>query len=396
MRAQTASTREQDIEYLDAQDASGKWYAAIVKELHPDGGITVHYMGWSPRFDEIIPSDKREGKIAPLYSRSHDRRTWSPEDQIEVKVVEEEGEFGAMWIPATIVEIDTLGGQVRVKYLTSKEKENKWKKGRTGERCSSSDSGDDALKKSSASDRTAAKLAGDLDYMVTKWLGILSDHVCPYGTHYNKKQTVASVARLTSSSSAVAHSLSTPIVPPRSVDDNPSTNPASGGNFVSSISHLFTKPFQSLTSAANYGFSDRHVKGKPNVPGAVGLQNLGNTCFMNSILQCLSNTKPLTDLFFLKHYQKDLNTDNKLGHGGKLASTYAKLVHDMWINEYTKLVPREFKTMIGEFQPQFAGYEQHDSQEFLGFLLDGLHVRICIYNHCDEAAYSPHLSFLLC
>jgi uncharacterized UBP type Zn finger protein len=37
------------------------------------------------------------------------------------------------------------------------------------------------------------------------------------------------------------------------------------------------------------------------------------------------------------------------------------------------VVPRGFKAKIAQFAPQFSGYAQHDSQEFLAFLLDGLH-----------------------
>ncbi|KAH3686814.1 hypothetical protein WICPIJ_002211 [Wickerhamomyces pijperi] len=110
--------------------------------------------------------------------------------------------------------------------------------------------------------------------------------------------------------------------------------------------------------------------------GTVGLQNLGNTCFMNSALQCLVHIPELTEYFLLDCFQKELNVDNPLGMNGKIAEAFANLVHHLFekkshkVNSYT---PRDFKYTIGHFNSMFSGYQQQDSQEFLAFLLDGLH-----------------------
>ena len=94
---------------------------------------------------------------------------------------------------------------------------------------------------------------------------------------------------------------------------------------------------------------------------------------MASMLQCLSNSEDLTEYFVSGDYVDDINTDNVLGHGGRVATVYAGLLKDMWSGKYSVCAPSDFKKTIGEFCPQFAGYQQQDSQEFMQFLLDGLH-----------------------
>lgn len=107
--------------------------------------------------------------------------------------------------------------------------------------------------------------------------------------------------------------------------------------------------------------------------GVVGLRNLGNTCFMNSCLQCISNTEPLTNYFLNSFYAKEVNRVNPLGTKGKLAKTYAKFIKSMWCDSETVFTPDAIKSAVSSINPMFSGYAQHDSQEFFSFLIDGLH-----------------------
>ena len=108
--------------------------------------------------------------------------------------------------------------------------------------------------------------------------------------------------------------------------------------------------------------------------GIAGLNNLGNTCYMNSALQCLLHVPALVRYFLSNQYQDDLNVDNPLGHKGAVADAYADLLKLVWSDRlYSAVRPTAFKATIGRCNEQFAGFGQQDGQELLAFLMDGIH-----------------------
>nr|XP_034995282.1 ubiquitin carboxyl-terminal hydrolase 2 isoform X2 [Zootoca vivipara]XP_034995284.1 ubiquitin carboxyl-terminal hydrolase 2 isoform X2 [Zootoca vivipara]XP_034995285.1 ubiquitin carboxyl-terminal hydrolase 2 isoform X2 [Zootoca vivipara]XP_034995286.1 ubiquitin carboxyl-terminal hydrolase 2 isoform X2 [Zootoca vivipara]XP_034995287.1 ubiquitin carboxyl-terminal hydrolase 2 isoform X2 [Zootoca vivipara]XP_034995288.1 ubiquitin carboxyl-terminal hydrolase 2 isoform X2 [Zootoca vivipara]XP_03 len=119
----------------------------------------------------------------------------------------------------------------------------------------------------------------------------------------------------------------------------------------------------------------KEAQNSKTVQGLTGLRNLGNTCFMNSILQCLSNTKELRDYCLQNQYVHDLNNKSRMQMA--LMAEFAKLIQALWTSSPNESVsPSEFKTQIQRYAPRFVGYNQQDAQEFLRFLLDGLHSEV--------------------
>jgi ubiquitin carboxyl-terminal hydrolase 20/33 len=124
--------------------------------------------------------------------------------------------------------------------------------------------------------------------------------------------------------------------------------------------------------------------------GQLGLANLGNTCYMNAALQAMSNCYLFTSYFlecpqYIQHIQL-LNGSTRVNKqeffSTSVSYNYMKLMRQLWLENVTRsttqdnvssVTPNELLYAVKSINPMFRGYQQHDSQEFLIFLIEQIH-----------------------
>ncbi|XP_055371373.1 ubiquitin carboxyl-terminal hydrolase Usp2 isoform X2 [Condylostylus longicornis] len=161
---------------------------------------------------------------------------------------------------------------------------------------------------------------------------------------------------------------------------------ATGGR--SSSRHLTTSSNNDnddyISSSKNDSSSDSYEKG--GTEGLCGLRNIGNTCFMNSVIQCLSHTKELAKFLKTQTNSKSSSKD------GQILYEFAKLIRDMWTTNVTSVTPLELKSAFSSKHRMYSGYNQQDAQEFLRFFLDSLHSALNNGVKGEQLKIDDHLS----
>ncbi|XP_072944709.1 ubiquitin carboxyl-terminal hydrolase 16/45 isoform X2 [Epargyreus clarus] len=144
------------------------------------------------------------------------------------------------------------------------------------------------------------------------------------------------------------------------------------------------------------------IKGKDkamaiSLPRVRGLTNLGNTCFFNSVIQCLVQTPYLLNVLQemalpgerftlpggklkLKPEQNDEEAKEvdlppitgQLGEWGTLTRTLAETLAELQAGEGGVYTPRKLLSALVNKLPQFGGGDQHDSHELLRHMLEAV------------------------
>lgn len=104
-----------------------------------------------------------------------------------------------------------------------------------------------------------------------------------------------------------------------------------------------------------------------------GLTNFGVTCYMNSTLQCLSATIPLSKFFLDDDRYKQFRQKNWKGSSGIMPELYTNLIRSLWNQDAEVIRPTTFRNFCGRMNREWVIDRQQDAKEFFDFLVDCLH-----------------------
>ena len=129
---------------------------------------------------------------------------------------------------------------------------------------------------------------------------------------------------------------------------------------------------------SNISYNNFNINPFFNKQPLVGLNNIGASCYMNSTLQCLSQTFPLTNYFLDQNNEYFINNDNSKSNdiiNLKLAPAYLELIKQLWLNQdgHTCFAPYFFKNTIGKLNPLFQNNEACDAKDLIIFIIEQMH-----------------------
>jgi ubiquitin carboxyl-terminal hydrolase 8 len=103
--------------------------------------------------------------------------------------------------------------------------------------------------------------------------------------------------------------------------------------------------------------------------GQFGLQNIGNTCFINTALQCLSAIDVLSAYFLSDRYLSDINKKPQ----AEFVRAYVRFLKNAWEENDCIVTPRLLKETLGKFYDPYSGFRQNDAAECFNKIIELLH-----------------------
>ena len=170
-------------------------------------------------------------------------------------------------------------------------------------------------------------------------------------------------------------------------------------SFIKKLENM--SQFHKKSNSADYKKINRVVP-KPletyNNPTLVGLNNIGATCFMNSTLQCLSQTKALANYFLNAKNKEEIRNNNialKNKNDYQLSPVFQNLIQKLWEkNGPNSFSPNTFMNTINNMNPLFKTGQAGDAKDFIIFIFEQLHKELkkSVQNNFNNSNNAPQLN----